>query len=112
MKEVHYSDTFFDNSSCSLTLQDNWLRRRDEAWELKIPAGGKSRGKEKGIDGYNEVTDECEIIQHLSRCLGLDNEHEQVISVQELTKKACLLEFASYQVARIEAMLCQVELFT
>ena len=71
LKEVHYSDTYFDNSSCSLTLQDHWLRRRDEAWELKIPAGGKSRGKEKGIDGYNEVTDECEIIQHLSRSLGL-----------------------------------------
>ena len=46
---VRFHDEYFDTSSLALTSQDTWLRRRDGAWELKIPHGDRvASGGEQG----------------------------------------------------------------
>ncbi|KAJ8607176.1 hypothetical protein CTAYLR_007328 [Chrysophaeum taylorii] len=48
--EVSFEDTYYDTKECALTTQDRWLRRRDDAWELKVPvAETKRSGGERTV---------------------------------------------------------------
>jgi adenylate cyclase class IV len=66
-REVHMSDTYFDNAKLDLTTRDMWLRQRNDTLELKWPmvldsakAGITKKsgvGSLAGIDFYQESTD-------------------------------------------------------
>jgi len=59
--EKHFSDAYFDSDDCVLARQDVWLRRRDSAWELKVPVGdaehrsGGERSVFREIEGAEAV---------------------------------------------------------
>ena len=43
MGTKQFTDVYFDTSSCALATTDCWLRRREQQWELKVPAGEAAR---------------------------------------------------------------------
>jgi len=66
---VAFRDEYFDTEALALTTRDTWLRRRDGAWELKVPHGARrASGGETTV--FREVTDEREIVAEL-RALGV-----------------------------------------
>lgn len=57
---VSFYDEYFDTASLDLTTRDTWLRRRDGAWELKVPHGARvASGGETTV--FREYEDEGEI---------------------------------------------------
>ena len=49
--EASFRDTYFDGDDFRLTRADTWLRRRERAWELKVPfAEGAGAEHFDGID--------------------------------------------------------------
>lgn len=59
LKEIVFTDTYFDTKNYSLTRQDKWLRIRNDKPELKIPLMDTD-GKNE-IDQYREVDEEHDI---------------------------------------------------
>ena len=79
VREIGYKDSYFNISSFSFTVQDNWLRKSDQLWKLEFPAGGKIGWKENGIDDdgiLKEVEYESEMV-HLLHLLALRSEQLQ-----------------------------------
>lgn len=69
---VKFHDEYFDTAALALTSQDTWLRRRDGAWELKIPHGDRvASGGETTV--FREVEDEAQIVGELA-ALGVPGE--------------------------------------
>ncbi|KAH8054076.1 GTPase [Aureococcus anophagefferens] len=69
---VEFHDEYFDTAALALTSQDTWLRRRDGAWELKIPHGDRvASGGETTV--FREVEDEAQIVGELA-ALGVPGE--------------------------------------
>ena len=69
---VRFHDEYFDTAALALTSQDTWLRRRDGAWELKIPHGDRvASGGETTV--FREVEDEAQIVGELA-ALGVPGE--------------------------------------
>jgi hypothetical protein len=77
-------DSYFDAAPPSFPLlrRDWWLRLRNEAWELKVPAvplpervralersSGAGEGSGRVVDRYVEVVDPAEIARHLAGAL-------------------------------------------
>lgn len=63
--EVSFSDAYFDTADCVLTRGDRWLRRRDDAWELKVPTNIEVRsGGERTV--FEEICGEEAVGDHLS----------------------------------------------
>jgi len=56
-------DTYYDGPGFSLTCKDLWLRKRDSAWELKVPWESCLLIKDKQT--YEEVVEEREILEKL-----------------------------------------------
>lgn len=54
LKKEKISDIYFDNEKCELTLDNKWLRRRMDKFELKIGSNSSS----SFVDLYQEITDE------------------------------------------------------
>ena len=70
VKDVTFSDSYFDTDSFHLTLVDRWLRRRDGKWELKAPLSEPSKQNiATTCTKYLEITDEHGILEHLSAIL-------------------------------------------
>ena len=62
--EKRFTDVYYDTAGCVLTRRDTWLRRRGDAWELKLPLGdpadrrGASGGERtvfKEVEGAESV---------------------------------------------------------
>jgi len=62
--EKKLTDVYYDDADCSLTKKDWWLRQRNGAWELKIPAGSFVDAH-RTTDRYREIEDAKEILAHL-----------------------------------------------
>lgn len=69
VKKIQLIDTYYDNKKYDLTTKDMWLRERNGSWELKAAVStsttSSSTDKVQGIDHYNEITDNEEIITYL-----------------------------------------------
>jgi len=63
LKEVVFTDSYFDYADWRMTTTDTWLRSRDGAWELKVPLN--TVGKNRFSDQYREIETEVEIIAYL-----------------------------------------------
>lgn len=61
LKESTFSDTYFDTEDYRFTLQNIWLRQRDQKPELKV---GITKSNE-GINRFEEIIDEEKISQFL-----------------------------------------------
>ncbi|MEK7181411.1 MAG: CYTH domain-containing protein [Patescibacteria group bacterium] len=61
IKEVKNTDIYYDTSDYSLLRRDIWLRNRDGVFEVKIPPQAET----KGINVYEEITDQSEILKRL-----------------------------------------------
>ena len=62
--EHNISDTYYDTKDFSLTTKDIWLRRRNIAFELKLPVHTKEL-KNREADQYHELTTETDIRREL-----------------------------------------------
>jgi adenylate cyclase class IV len=62
IKEVKLIDTYYDTSDYKLTLKDEWLRKRNDKFELKV--GIKT--KDVTTDHYEELTDDKAIMHYLN----------------------------------------------
>nr|KAG5707853.1 hypothetical protein BaRGS_031584 [Batillaria attramentaria] len=62
-KEKVFTDVYYDNDDYALILTDCWLRRRNDAWEVKMPvtSADGSNAVDKPSTQYRELTDEKEI---------------------------------------------------
>lgn len=67
---VAFTDTYYDTPECSLTSNDVWLRRRDDAWEIKVPIAGDARrsGGERTV--FREVEGAAGCLDELEKVLG------------------------------------------
>lgn len=54
-----FTDTYFDTASSALARKDVWLRRREGAWEIKLPAGDGRSGGER--TAFEEVEGEEQV---------------------------------------------------
>jgi hypothetical protein len=57
-----FFDTYYDNTSYSLTTQDIWLRSRGPVFQLKVPLG-KAMGKNQRLAGRYEEIDRIDEIR-------------------------------------------------
>ncbi|XP_069490061.1 thiamine-triphosphatase isoform X2 [Ambystoma mexicanum] len=64
-----FRDTYYDTSEHCLTLQDHWLRQREQGWELKLPLA-LSGGHCDSSTQYREVTMESAIVEQVCQALG------------------------------------------
>lgn len=60
--EKKYRDTYYDDTTYTLTTHNRWLRDRDGVWELKIPLPNTTRG-EDWVNQYDEIVGE-DAIRH------------------------------------------------
>ena len=58
-----FVDLYYDLPTWDLTCKDNWLRRRDGRWELKVALADFSK---RAVDQYRELETEGEIADFLS----------------------------------------------
>ncbi|XP_069094275.1 thiamine-triphosphatase isoform X1 [Pleurodeles waltl] len=65
-----FRDTYYDTACHALTLQDHWLRQREEGWELKRPVS-LTGGHGGSATQYCEVTEHAAIVSHLCQALGV-----------------------------------------
>ena len=63
---VEFRDEYFDTQSLDLTTDDVWLRRRDGAWELKVPHGDQRRASGGETTAFRELVDVGEIAAALA----------------------------------------------
>ena len=60
--EKTFTDTYYDTADYILTTKDIWLRRREDAFELKVAV---HFGYDRPADQYDEITDEKAIREKL-----------------------------------------------
>ena len=63
---VAFSDEYYDTADLTLTTRDVWLRRRDGAWELKVPHEGVRRASGGETTAFREIEDEAAIAAELA----------------------------------------------
>ncbi|KAM8962136.1 thiamine-triphosphatase [Pelodytes ibericus] len=90
--ETVFEDSYFDSTDLSLTLNDVWLRKRGDNWELKHPPKRGARGLNGASTLYQELTCEAEIMCRVSEELGVPC----VLSLEALDLK----EFARFVTTR------------
>ncbi len=61
VKKTSFTDTYFDTKEYRLTLDNVWLRKREELFELKV---GIKKSRDI-VDHYEEITKEEEIARSL-----------------------------------------------
>ena len=54
---VEFYDEYFDTPDLALTTRDTWLRRRDEQWELKVPAQQRRQASGGETTAFREIED-------------------------------------------------------
>ena len=68
LKEKRLRDIYFDDKDFSLTVKDWWLRKRNDAFELKVPIVAPV--SDDLFDQYHEFEDEQSIRQELALPTG------------------------------------------
>lgn len=76
-------DSYFDTDDYRLTSRDNWLRRRDGAFELKAPL--VVHGKAHAVNRYRELTNPKEIASELDCSLNEDEGESLAAALQKET---------------------------
>jgi adenylate cyclase class IV len=82
------TDTYFDTSDFRYTTNDIWLRERECKFELKVGIKGACGG----IERYEEILDEDEIIQKL----GLEKDKD----ISRALAKEKIFPYATFQTVR------------
>ncbi|KAM4543444.1 thiamine-triphosphatase isoform 1-T2 [Fundulus diaphanus] len=106
--QKQFQDQYFDTADFKLTLQDTWLRRRKQSWELKCPTatlnGTAEPGGERSLcTQYKEITNLPEIYQRVKALIkdsGEEGEKETTPSAEDdswLSKLnlCCFAEFTT-----------------
>lgn len=63
LKQVEFTDTYYDDANFSHILKDEWLRDRNGKFQLKVPLSIDSH---RLVDQYEEIEDDASIIEHLN----------------------------------------------
>ncbi|XP_056382565.1 thiamine-triphosphatase isoform X2 [Hyla sarda] len=71
LEEITFRDSYYDSPDLGLTLNDMWLRRRGDSWELKHPPQRGARGHKGASTQYMELTSEDDILCRVSEELGV-----------------------------------------
>ncbi|XP_069817740.1 thiamine-triphosphatase isoform X2 [Dendropsophus ebraccatus] len=71
VEEITFRDAYYDSPDLHLTLNDMWLRRREDSWELKHPPQRGARGLNGASTQYMELTSEGDILRRVSEELGI-----------------------------------------
>ncbi|XP_060079939.1 uncharacterized protein LOC132559342 [Ylistrum balloti] len=105
--ETTFTDKYYDDSKYSLTLQNCWLRQRNQAWELKVSRNVSC----KLATQYEEMTKETEIVKYLVQHFNVDGLSED-LSATDLVKIIGLEVFATFTTHRQSYSLpeCTVDL--
>lgn len=106
--EVKFTDKYYDTSECTLTKNDQWLRLRDEEWELKVPTMEETRsGGERTV--FREVSGASNVVEELAKL------HPTVFDrgddlPGELDRAGCAV-FAEFETTRSKFELdgCQID---
>lgn len=93
-RRLVFRDTYYDTAGYALTLQDHWLRQREEGWELKRPVA-LTGGHGGPATQYCEVTEHVAIASHLCQALGIAPMMNPS-SMEELLGLLGLEAFATY----------------
>ena len=69
---VTFTDAYYDTPDRALCAQDVWLRRRDAAWEIKLPVHADARrsGGERSV--FREVEGARDVLREFLGALGDD----------------------------------------
>lgn len=69
---VTFTDAYYDTPDRALCAQDVWLRRRDAAWEIKLPvlADARRSGGERSV--FREVEGARDVLREFLGALGDD----------------------------------------
>ncbi|CAE7242783.1 THTPA [Symbiodinium natans] len=101
-----FTDRYWDDRSWRLTSQDCWLRQRDGAWELKVPASKARRRSGGETTEFLELT-ELAAIQKTLREMGIVEEGGDLESTLQpfatIATKRQSFEFGSVRVDSDEA---------
>ena len=70
--ETEFVDTYYDTQDLDLTLQDIWLRQREQEWQLKLPVAGAVNRKTSAPSAalYNEVEGTGAVLAALQKLRG------------------------------------------
>ena len=71
LRTVEFYDEYFDTEELTLTTRDTWLRRRDGAWELKVPAEARRQATGGETTAFREIEDVPSIAAELAS-LGVE----------------------------------------
>ena len=71
LRTVEFYDEYFDTADLTLTTRDTWLRRRDGAWELKVPAEARRQATGGETTAFREIEDVPSIAAELAS-LGVE----------------------------------------
>ena len=66
LRTVEFYDEYFDTEELTLTTRDTWLRRRDGAWELKVPAESRRKATGGETTAFREIEDVSSIAAELA----------------------------------------------
>ncbi|XP_031561495.1 thiamine-triphosphatase-like [Actinia tenebrosa] len=95
--EKEFLDSYYDFTDFKLSLQDCWLRERNNSWELKH-RDKHSKSRSTTTDSYYEVDNEKEILRSVATYVSMDT---SVKSVQEFVTGSRLRVFASFKTRRM-----------
>ncbi|XP_075708859.1 thiamine-triphosphatase [Rhinoderma darwinii] len=71
IEEITFRDSYYDSPDLRLTLNDMWLRKREDSWELKHPPQRGARALNGASTQYMELTSEEDILCRVSEELGV-----------------------------------------
>ena len=87
-----FVDQYFDDSCYSLTLNDNWLRKRNETFEMKTSCEADS--------GEKVIVNEKMIVQSLQKMVHQKSQETIPKTLSELIIDLDLSEFTTFQTTR------------
>jgi adenylate cyclase class IV len=88
LKEIKILDSYFDNENYKYTLDNTWIRKRDDNFEIKV---GIKKNNES-FNEYQELTKKNEIYEFL--------EMENDISIEDFLKKNKIFNFLTFETVR------------
>lgn len=97
--EKTFTDTYLDTSTFELTCRDIWFRKRDLAFECKIPVTTKDKDSFQ-IDRYEELTLEEDIQQYLISHIPTLQNLKPLPMFKEFLESAKIAPFASITTTR------------
>lgn len=87
--EETFTDIYYDTEEYSIVGNDMWFRKRDDRFELKIPA---RQTRDRAVDQYEEIENDEEIARKLNLPRG--------VALEEILVKAGISAFAVCKTVR------------